>query len=317
MAKLYIGVDGGGTRTTALAVRPDGTVLSRITGPGLNWLNDGLETCVRRFGEMMSQLIPPEGGRETVICAGLAALDGPASPEILAAFQAVLPARCVLTLESDLSVALCALTAGEPGLMVVCGTGSMVLLRDSGGQEYAAGGWGWKVGDPGSGYALAREGLFQALFRLESESRETPLLAAALAFFAASDARSLLPLLYAPGAGPAALAAFGAEVVRLAESGDREAMGILAGQMDQLASLAASLLRWAPEAISRVGLSGGVFQHSALARSLFSGSLSARCPGVRPRLPDHSPALGAAILAMLRDRIPSGGLPAFPEVNHP
>ena len=310
MSFLYIGIDGGGTHTSAVAVRPDGRVLSRAEGPGLNWLNEGLETCVRRFEELLNRLLPPEGDGGA-ICAGLAALDGPAPGEILAAFQSAAPAGYSLRLESDLSVALAGHTLGRPGLMAVCGTGSMAMVRDREGRESCAGGWGWKVGDPGSGYMLAREGLFRAAYLAEAENRETPLLSAALAFFSAPDLRSLIAPVYAPDQGAAELAAFGAEVIRLAEREDPEAMEILARQMDQIAALAAALLRTVPEAAERVGLSGGLFGHSALARSLFSRALQSRCPDADVRPVARPPALGAVALAMLRSGVPAENIPVF------
>ena len=312
MNDLYIGIDGGGTHTSAVAVRPDGRVRSRAEGAGLNWLNDGLETCVRRFGELLNRLLPSDGDGGT-ICAGLAALDGPASGEILAAFQSAAPAGYRLLLESDLSVALAGHTLGHPGLMAVCGTGSMVLVRDRAGRETCAGGWGWKMGDPGSGYMLAREGLFRAAFLAEAENRETPLLSAALAFFSAPNLRSLIAPLYAPGQGAAELAAFGAEVIRLAEREDPEALEILTRQMDQLAALAAALLCAVPEAAERVGLSGGLFGHSSLARSLFSRALQSRCPKVKISRIARAPEVGAAALAMLRSGVSAENIPAFSE----
>ena len=311
MTELYIGVDGGGTHTSAVSVRPDGRILARAAGSGLNFCNDGLDTCVSRFGEILARLLPAGPACRIVVCAGLAALDGPAPPDILSAFQAALPPGCRLILESDLTVALAGLTLGRPGLMAVCGTGSMVMVRNAAGQEQAAGGWGWKIGDPGSGYMLAREGLFRALWRLETEKRETPLLTAAFSFSSVPDSRSLLTALYPPGSGVDTLAAFGAEVVRLAEEGDPDALDILTRQMQEISALAASLLKSVPEAKDRVGLYGGVFQHSALARSLFSEALSARIPEVCPCLPEYPPVLGAVILAMLREGLLSGSLPAF------
>jgi len=298
---LYIGVDGGGTHSTAMAIHPDGRILSRSEGGGLNYLNDGLEACTARFRRIVTPLLSPDAGAGTVVCAGLAALDGPATPEVQAAFQAALPSCARLFLTSDVTVALAGHTRGEPGAMAICGTGSMAVVRDSAGRERAAGGWGWKIGDPGSGCALAREGLYTALTAWEAEGKEQPLMKAALAFFSVEDPRGLIPAVYAPGVGVDGLAAFGAEVVRLAEAGDPEARGILSRQMGAFAALTAGLLRAAPEARERVGLFGGVFQHSELARKLFSDELAGRCPGALARLAETPPAQGAAILARMRE----------------
>ena len=130
MTDLYIGMDGGGTRTTAVLVRSDGRILRRAEGRGMNWLNDGLEACTERFRDLIRQLLPGDPGVTVKVCAGCAALDGPAPDGILDAFRAVLPPGTRLMLTSDLSAALAGLTRGRPGLMAVCGTGSMVLIRN-------------------------------------------------------------------------------------------------------------------------------------------------------------------------------------------
>ena len=104
--RLYIGMDGGGTRTTAVAVREDGTLAGSAQGGGLNYLQDGLETCLGRFEQLARELMgntPPE---DVVVSAGLAALDGPANADILRAFRARLPVGCTLHLTSDALIAL-------------------------------------------------------------------------------------------------------------------------------------------------------------------------------------------------------------------
>ena len=125
------------------------------------------------------------------------------------------------------------------------------------------------------------------------------------------DFRSLITPLYAPGRGPDTLAAFGAEVVRLAEREDSDAMEILNGQMIQFAGLAAALLQAVPEAAARTGLSGGLFTNSTLSCFLFTRALQASCPEVKISLADRPPALGAVVLAMLRSGVTAEKIPAF------
>ena len=313
MTDLYIGMDGGGTRTTAVLVRSDGRILRRAEGRGMNWLNDGLEACTERFRDLIRQLLPGDPGVTVKVCAGCAALDGPAPDGILDAFRAVLPPGTRLMLTSDLSAARAGLTRGRPGLMAVCGTGSMVLIRNRKGEEKAAGGWGRRIGDPGSGAMLAREALFTGLYLAETEGKRVPLLEAALRFFGGSRPRDLPEAVHAPGLGQDAIAAFGREVILLAENGDPEARSILERQMSLLAGPAAFLLEEAPEAKESIGVYGGVFQHSALARKLFSEALGARIPGLRIRLPQDPSAQGAVLLGMLEDGLQTEELPDMKE----
>ena len=83
--------------------------------------------------------------------------------------------------------------------------------------------------------------------------------------------------------------------------------------MSLLAGPAAFLLEEAPEAKESIGVYGGVFQHSALARKFFSEALGARIPGLRIRLPQDPPALGAVLLGMLEDGLQTEELPDMKE----
>lgn len=61
--------------------------------------------------------------------------------------------------QSDAAIALNAAFEDESGIVVVAGTGSIVLGRTTNGSLARAGGWGHRLGDPGSGHALGRAGL--------------------------------------------------------------------------------------------------------------------------------------------------------------
>ena len=312
MQSIYIGIDGGGTHTTAVAVRPDGTVIGRAEGDGLNYHNDGLEVCLVRFRNIVNALLSPLGESQARVCAGLAALDGPAEPGILTAFQRAVPPGCTVDLRSDAYIALMGHTEGRPGLMIICGTGSMLLALDAQGEEHVAGGWGWKFHDAGSGYSLARVGLMRALDTWEQQDALSPLLKSALAFFDVSAPRALIDRIYAPGFAPERLAGWGAEVIRLAEAGDAQAQAVLETEMDRLARQAAALLCRVPEA-RLVGLYGGVFQHSARARACFTGLLTARCPDADVSAPRCTPPLGAVIHSMIQSGVAREALPVFKE----
>ncbi len=311
---IYIGIDGGGTHTTAQAVRADGAILATAHGEGLNYLNDGLNTCIGRFRRLTEGFLSALPAGPKAVCAGLAALDGPADSDVLSAFQKVLPPDCPLYLTSDLYIALMGHTAGRPGLMAVCGTGSMLLALDQAGGEHVSGGWGYKLHDAASGYALARRALIASLDTWEETGLELPLLRAALAYFGAESPRGLIVPLYAKDCGTDRLAGFGARVVQLAENGDREALAILKEETDKLSTQAARLLGRVPEAY-RVGLYGGVFSHSLLARSLFTEHLRALCPQARVSPAQYPPTLGAVIHLMRTSGVSPDELPEFKEVN--
>ncbi len=78
----WIGVDGGGTHSTLVAVRNDGTVLGTASCGGLNGYVTGWETARERLCEAVSALLSRCGASDyAVLSVGSAALDGRAEPD--------------------------------------------------------------------------------------------------------------------------------------------------------------------------------------------------------------------------------------------
>ena len=292
-----IGVDGGGTKTKAVAARTDGTVLATAVGGGLNAGQIGAGRAKENLLGVLTRLTRALGGQAARVVVGDPSLDGPAPPSAARAFARgwIEPER--LTLTSDVHLALFAFSQGAPAAMAVCGTGSMIVMTDEDGETRTAGGWGHVLGDPGSGYALALDGLRAAIDCWEGVSDARALAGRAQAFFALRAPRALIDIVYRPGTRPSDLAAFGSEVLALAKAGDEPALAILRRQMTRLARGAAALSRPCP-AVRRVGLYGGVFEHSEAARETFARALREACPDAETARPALPPEIGGVMLAM-------------------
>lgn len=291
--RILIGIDGGGTHSTAVAAYPDGRIAAVAKGGGMNFHNIGVEAVRSHLEAMVAELCRQTGCEVEKVCVGMAALDAPADAETTALFTGMLTME-QLDLQSDAYIALQGFTQGRPGVIVICGTGSMLLMLDGEGKQHAAGGWGYLLGDAGSGYTLAREGLLAAIDYAEGLGPETPLLADALAYFGAEAPRGLIDRIYASEMTQARLAGFARYVLQRASEGNGTACGILSKNMKRLARLAARLVDKAPEA-ARVGLYGGVFGHSELARTYFSQELAQLVPEACVCQPEYPPELGALI----------------------
>jgi len=183
MEGLLIGIDGGGTHSTAVAAWPDGRVAAVAYGDGLNYHNVGVEVVRRRLEEMAQELSLKAGAPVEKLCAGLSALDLPADEKTTALFAGGFFTADQLDLQSDAYVALMGLTRGAPGVIVICGTGSMLVTLDKDGMQHVSGGWGYLLGDAGSSYTLAREGLVSAIDSFEQTGPQTALWQEATASF--------------------------------------------------------------------------------------------------------------------------------------
>ena len=294
---LLIGIDGGGTHSTAVAAWPDGRVAAVAYGDGLNFHNVGVQKVHRRLEGMVSELYEKAGVSEGVTCVGMSALDGPADDETLKKFTAGLFKPGQLDLQSDAYVALMGFTQGDPGMIAICGTGSMLLLVDAQGRQLISGGWGYLLGDAGSGYSLAKEAVQAAIDEVEGLAPHTALTKQAFEFFGCAQPRQLIDFIYAPDFSPDRLAGFARVVLAEAQKGESVALDIVTRNMQKLARQAAQLFKQSPEAC-RIGLYGGIFAHSDLARKLFTDTLSQLKPGVEICDPTYPPELGAIIHLM-------------------
>ena len=298
--KVLIGIDGGGTHSTAVAAWPDGRIAAVTEGGGLNFHNSGVETVHRRLEEMVQDLCARCGAEAEEICVGMSALDAPADAATLALFTRGMFRPGQLDLQSDAYIALQGFALGKPGVIVIAGTGSMLLMQDGAGCQHAAGGWGYLLGDAGSGYTLAREGLLAVIDATEGLAPDTPLVADALAYFGTDTPRGLIDRIYAPDATPDRLAGFAKYVLIHAQEGEATARDILARNMKRLARSTAQLLKAAPE-VAQVGLYGGIFGHSELARTFFAEELAGLAPQAKVCPLICPPELGA-LLHLLRKR---------------
>ena len=294
---LYIGIDGGGTHSTAVAAWPDGRIAAVTEGQGLNYHNVGVELVRLRLEEMVKTLEAQAEAPVEKICVGMSALDGPADEAILALFTSVALSPTALDLQSDAYAALMGFTQGEPGMIVICGTGSMLLLVDEKGNQHVSGGWGYLLNDAGSGYTLAREALLKVIDAAEGTGPSTPLTALALDYFGASHPRGIIDRVYAPDFTPDKMAGFAPCVIAQAEQGEPGAQDILTRNMERLARQAARLFQKAPTA-QRVGLYGGIFAHSPLARAIFQNTLAELWPSAEICDLQYPPELGAIIHLM-------------------
>lgn len=300
MAKdLLIGIDGGGTHSTAVAAYPDGRIAAVAHGGGLNFYNIGVDPVRRNLEQMVSELCGKADDEAEKICVGMSALDAPADENTLGLFTTGTIRPGQLDLQSDAYVALMGFALGQPGVIVICGTGSMLVMMDAEGRQHVSGGWGYLLNDAGSGYTLAREGLLAVIEQAEGLGEPTQLMGDALEFFGTETPRGLIDKIYDPECTPDKIAGFARYVLMRAEEGEKCALAILKRNMHRLARHAAKMTESVPEA-KRVGLYGGIFAHSAPARNMFKEALDELHPGLQVSIPEFPPELGAVIHLMLK-----------------
>jgi N-acetylglucosamine kinase-like BadF-type ATPase len=217
-----------------------------------------------------------------------------------------------IIITDDANTALAGALAGEPGIVVIGGTGSIAFGKNALGETARVGGWGYIFGDEGSAFDIVRQALRAVLRDHEGWGARTALTPALLEATGAADANEMLHLFYKPEWPRSRVAGLARIVNGIAEEGDPMATLVLQNSAQQLALLAATVRGrlWTDEEAVTVSWTGGVFGSSLLLdrfRNLVTLLASAGEQAIT-KPPVYGPARGALILAY---RGP--GLPVLPE----
>ncbi len=192
MPEYFLGVDGGQSSTTAIIGDENGRVVgigTRRTVQSRGRSRKGRAKFVARLQSSLQAACAQAGlnaasVRFTSACLGFSG--GPADKESILA-EILASDRTLVT--DDAFIALAGATAGEPGLVVIAGTGSIAFGRNAGGRTARAGGWGYIFGDEGGGFWIARQAIRAALRFEEGWGVPTSLRARLLDAVIAQNAR--------------------------------------------------------------------------------------------------------------------------------
>jgi len=154
---FLIGVDGGGSKTVALLSDSDGRLLGLGTGGPSNYHVTGMQAAGAALTQSVRAAFANAGLEPCsprAICLGLSGVDRPADQaEIQAWLDAEMPGTQAVIV-NDAELVLAAGTPAGWGVALICGTGSIAYGRTQEGRTARAGGWGYLLGDEGSGYAI-------------------------------------------------------------------------------------------------------------------------------------------------------------------
>ncbi|MBF6589895.1 MAG: ATPase [Ktedonobacterales bacterium] len=303
---LYmVGVDGGGTKTTATIVGPDLAIVgSATTGPA-NPRSVGIEAASANIAAAVTSAL---GG------AGLALDQIDAIGLCLAGFDTDLdlpvPRRAVALLgyagavifENDAVGAWAGATEAQPGIVVIAGTGATALGMNARGEFWRTDGWDYLLGDAGSGYAIGLAGIRAALKTLDGRAGPTRLVRALGDAYGVTDAEEMRRLWDSLRLGKLEIAAFAQHVAAAAAAGDLPAHSILTRAGRDLGESVAAIVRqlgMAREAFPICAV-GGVFASGPWVTDPFRVAITQAAPSATLRPPLHPPEVGAAILVRRR-----------------
>lgn len=301
---MFLGVDGGGTKTAFALVDAHGRVLARHEEGSTYHVEVGLDGVAAALQRGVRAVLAAAGRDLSAIDFAFFGL--PAYGEDRAAQAALdLLAGTIVGQErslcgNDMVCSWAGSLACQDGISVIAGTGSMAY-GEFAGRQARAGGWGELFSDEGSAYWIARAGL--TLFSRMSDGRAQrgALYGLVRERLGLGDDLDLCAVVYGQLGGDRSRVAQLARLVsEAAQRGDRQAQAIFEAAARELADMVDTVRRQlevGPGAPLRVSYSGGLFNDGGLLLAPFQralGSAAAPYEVTRPRL---APVLGAALYA--------------------
>lgn len=290
----YLGIDGGGTKTSALLGDETRTLARAESGPSniVRVGEDAARTALIAIIQDVcraAQIAPSDPRR---ICIGAS---GAARPEVANAIRRIVNplTSSDLLIVSDMETSLESAFGHHPGIIVIAGTGSIAYGRSAHGKTLRIGGWGHAISDEGSGHWIGRAAVTAAL-RARDEGESSLLLEKARAHFgAASDDDFIVKVNSAPD-----FAAFVPAVISAAETDSvaRRVLTAAGAELARLAHLAAQRL-FSEAGKVPVAMIGSVFRNSQIVRESFLHRLHESCPAADVRTTVVDPVEGALTLA--------------------
>lgn len=183
------------------------------------------------------------------------------------------------------------------GTVVLSGTGSGIFQVGSG--EAHLGGWGYLLGDFGSGFSIGQKGLQAAIRGEEKWGKETCLGDFARQAYGVKRLWDLLHVIYEDSFAVKQVASFCRWVGMAADNGDEAALDILYEAACELSGQAAAMLRNAEQQEPFVLTAGGAWKSSSFLFRSFSEQLKVQIPSARIHKPVFEPVMGGVILSLL------------------
>lgn len=302
---LYLGVDGGGTKTQIVLIDENKQIVGEGFSGASNPLRVGIETAVSNILKAVNYACDVGNLSRGDIVSATLGLAGVRREDLRQrVHERFIKNMHIRSVEvcTDAEIALYGAANGKAALVVIAGTGSICIGQNGQGEMATAGGWGPIAGDEGGGAGIARRALQAIAKASDGRGKPTKLSEAALEYFRAAQMEDLSVAIYAPQNDNTRIAGFARFVIETALEGDEVASRILEEAGGELALAATAVIRQLKLEkrkfpIARVG---GIFRAGDLITNSFIEKVRAVAPNAYLSEPVAPPAVAAARMAFER-----------------
>jgi N-acetylglucosamine kinase-like BadF-type ATPase len=261
---LYLGVDGGGTKTHIAIIAGEGELICEGYAGASNPLRVGVETAVSNIVAAINSACDAVNKNRGDIVSATLGLAGVRRADL----KQIIHERVVERLGikrvkvlTDAEIALRGIGENKAGLVIIAGTGSVCIGQNAKGEKFSAGGWGPLAGDEGGAAGIALNALHKIAKASDGRGEPTSLSDAAVDYFRAGKLENLSVAIYAPQVDNARIAGFARFVGEAATEGDKVAVEILREAGIELGMAACAVIKNLNLQRTKVpiGLVGSVF----------------------------------------------------------
>ncbi len=308
-ATLVIGIDGGGTKTTAILADGRGSILAEETGGPSNFQIVGVDNAAATLFSLVTNVCQKAGRTISEVHAVVAGLTGAGREPDQERMRSALEDHARkfgaqftrVRIESDARVALEGAFEGASGIILIAGTGSIAFGKTQDREILRTGGWGRLIGDEGSGYVIGREGLAVVSKELDGRGRKTLLTKLVAEQFGLSNQERIIEQVYKDNFDIASIAPL---VIRAATDHDLECERILNRAAFELSELVRGLTLRMEHATrgprQKIPLSfiGSLLINESVFSKIVKHKIEFSLPQIVVRKPQGSPASGAVLMAL-------------------
>ncbi len=301
---LVLGVDGGGTRTRARLANALGETLGNGEAGLANPNASGYAAAKNEIQNAVDRAFLDAGMERRKVaaaCLGISGVDRPEERDHFVSWAGESIASHVLVV-NDGETVLAAGSSGNWGVALIAGTGSIAWgkTRDHPPRIARAGGWGYIIGDEGSGFELGREALRAVTHAEDGRAEATRLREAIFEYWGLVSVAELIPRVYRSGLVPADIARLAHLVVRCADEGDHIALRLVEHTAAALAETVIATARQLqfPAGDIPLALTGGLLLEAPLVRTRLGTELERREAHFSPIVLVPEPVAGAVRMAV-------------------
>lgn len=302
---FYIGIDAGGTKTTAAIVNDEKEILFEAHA-GFGNPNIHLDQALQHIWETLTACLETTYGQqcETIVMGVSGIETGDNRLKFQQFFQDKVNKRVIIV--NDAVLAYHALLDAQDGILTIAGTGSISFGKKGTNSGYS-GGWGHILGDQGSSYDIAIQAFRYITVEADMGISHSPVSRILMKEIGAKKAEDIKQFIYQATKGE--IAAFTYLIYLEAKKGNEKAIQYFHDAGEKLAKQTWSLFsKLQLQTPLLVGCKGSLLEKNEFVQNQFQSSLETYIGDIQIIMDKRSPAIGAKTVASL--------YPSLIEPNH-